>query len=156
MGDIMPDIIGRHFEQLKVAYQARVSRNFPPGIQIDALESYIDIHDELVAKVTARVLIERLEPFPIKRQKTVCISVPRTWWDHFKLTYKDKWWMRYRIIRYKTITREVEFTAIIKPMMAFPHSSQVPYTSPARLGEPVRIFELEDYQEERELKDDNS
>lgn len=159
MDDVMPDfsdlelpVRQRQFEQLKLRYKVRRSVDFPVGIRIDELSVRDEIVDHLLGIIEARVIVEKLDPFVIKRHRTVYIQVPRTWWDHFKSTYKGKWWMCFRIVRYKTITREVEFTTVVRPMMAFPHNT-IEY--PKLLGRPVRIFEIDDFQKEREVKDDN-
>jgi hypothetical protein len=136
------EIRKREFEQFKLSYKLRRDRDFPTGISIDELSVQYDIQDNLIAKIEARVLVERLEPFVIKRCKTVYVRIYQTWWDHFKDTYKDKWWMPKTRIRYNHVARKVDFLVIVRPMRAFPNST-IEYDP--RLGDPVRIFELEEY-----------
>lgn len=141
----------KQLTQYKLGYSKRVGKNLCDGIQIDEL-SYQELLDEIVFKVEARVTVEKLEPFPIKRTKMVIVTVPRTWWDNFKSTYKGKWWMPLKKIKYRTIFREVVFTVVIYPMIAFPKSTIPP---PPKLGDPVRIFELEELPMlEREISND--
>ncbi len=52
----------------------------------------------MVLELRARVLAEQLPPQTIRHTVRVTVDDPRfaTWWDAFKATYRERWWMRWR------------------------------------------------------------
>lgn len=96
----------------------------------------------MVAELHAAVWAEALAPVEIYK-KTVCtFDVPASWWQHFKLAYRDRWWMR-RLVRRHPIRREthrrvVTFHVDLRRYRTYPAA---PFYEP-RLGAEVQVTRL--------------
>lgn len=93
---------------------------------------------ELVAKVVVKVLASQLPPERVVESTLVEFWKPATWWEHFKDTYRDRWWLRWlarrRPVRWEREQRVVETVVDMTRMLAFPKADIRP---PAAFGPPV-------------------
>lgn len=107
--------------QLKVGARREITERFladMPGVSNTAefRTRMDDIAGRMILDLRARVLAEQLPPQTIHHTVRVETTDPRhaTWWDAFKATYQQRWWMRWRRwqIRYVhapvTVERTVE------------------------------------------------
>lgn len=101
---------------------------------VDTLECEID---GMVVAIRGRVLAEQLPPEKVERTETVEFEHPATWWEMFRDTYRDRWWMawsvRRRPVRLLTRTRGVRVEVSLERFRTFPHAT---VTIP-ELGTPV-------------------
>jgi hypothetical protein len=72
------------------------------------LDSYMDyLADELAVKVTLQVYaLSNEEARRVTLRQT--FTVPKTWWDAFKLHFATRWWMRWIVKRWP-----VQFTELV-------------------------------------------
>ncbi len=95
--------------------------------------------DGMVAAIRARVLAEQLPPEKVERTETVEFEHPATWWEMFRDTYRDRWWMawsvRRRPVRTLTRTRGVRLEVSLRRFRTYPRAT---VTIP-ELGTPVHV-----------------
>lgn len=106
-----------------------------------ALTSYYKVMlDALVVKLEREVLTEKLEPRTITRKKYAISYVPDTWWDHFKYTYRNRWWLPKFLKRWnkRKVVTPVTFKVKVEPMLLFPEL-EVP--SP-EWGKPIKFVDI--------------
>jgi hypothetical protein len=88
---------------------------------------------ELLAKTTGP------QVYTDRRSASVQLVRFASWWDHFKATYRRRWWMRWRhwkihyTLREATAVAEVRVEATIAAV--FPHAQNVPDV----LGQPYAV-----------------
>lgn len=99
-----------------------------------------DALDAMIFKLKQDVLVEDLDPITVREVEIVRHTVPKTWWDHFKYTYKDKWWMPFKKFNITDLETEVTLSVTMNPMLAFPHA---PFT-PAKLSNYIRIRSIDE------------
>jgi hypothetical protein len=63
--------------------------------------SEIDLHDLINHRITIEKFYVRPTRNLVLRLNAMCRTGfyihPLTWWDHFKLTYKSKWWFKWYV-----------------------------------------------------------
>lgn len=87
------------------------------------LESYYDhCLDSMIIKLRRDVVAQKLEPKLISHTKYVIAYVPDTWWDHFKYTYRYKWWMPKFLRKWENrkVVLPARFRVKVEPMYLFP------------------------------------
>lgn len=89
-----------------------------------------DIAGQLVYKLTAEVLAERLETGRFERT----VRVPATWWEHLKRDHAPAWFTRRFPVRYTPLTLAVDLSR----WATYPHAT-VPLPG---LGPPVVVDNL--------------
>lgn len=113
-----------------------------------------DLYAELAHRLEAYVLAEKLvgDTYETTVSKLVSFDhtekVPASWWQHFKWTYHDRWWLRWFVNRWQVRLSDVEYMldkrVTIPVAMTFERYATYPQADLAiphhRLGEPV-IFE---------------
>lgn len=104
----------------------------------------VEYHDYALAQtiISMRTHITNMDlpPEYFFDQKAVTFDVPATWWDHFKETYKDKWWMPFKKIVHKKLSRDVKFAVRVNPSYLFPE-----FPLPKRVGNSYRHVEWETF-----------
>lgn len=89
-------------------------------------------YDRMVLELRAKVLAEQLPPQEIHHTVRVEAMDPRhaTWWEHFKATYQQRWWMRWRgwTVRYvdTPVTVQRTITVSVRDHWTFPRASIIP------------------------------
>lgn len=101
--------------------------------------------DPMLFELSTSVLSERLPTERVTRTHREQIETARfaTWWDHWKATYRGRWWMRWRrwSVRQLVDVHEVEAVAAVDldRHWTFPRAA-IPVPE---LGEPVRVIQWE-------------
>lgn len=94
---------------------------------------------DIIRKLTVYVLADKLPPEQIVETTRVVVRVPASWWDEFKNTYRNRWWLRALVRRRPValvdIVRVVTVTVDLRRWRAFPEAD-VPF--PREFG-PVRF-----------------
>lgn len=129
--------------QLKVAVHRTLPREMVfvlNTVEADSLLQYET--DHMVLQLTAKVLAQQLPPQAMQHLVRATVDDPRhaTWWEHYKATYQQRWWMRWRTwtIRYvdTPVTVQRLITVTVRDHWTFPEASIVP---PDKLGRPVMV-----------------
>ncbi|MFI7608518.1 hypothetical protein ACIBTV_25660 [Micromonospora sp. NPDC049366] len=101
-----------------------------------------EVLDQMAVELTTSVLADKLPTEQVRQYRRERIETARfaTWWDHFKATYRERWWMRWRRWRVAQLVDEhlLEAVAVVdlQRYWAFPRAA-VPAP---QLGEPVRVM----------------
>lgn len=86
----------------------------------------------LATEILARATGPRI--YTDRRSASVELVRFASWWDHFKATYRRRWWMRWRRWEVRYTLREATAVAEVKVeaniAVLFPHAEDLP----ARLG----------------------
>lgn len=90
-----------HIERLRVGVRQRISRQVAESMRLETFQDMIT--NDLVAAMMAELLAERLPPEHVDH--TITFDAPRfaTWREHFRATYRERWWgrlLRLRAPRY--------------------------------------------------------
>ena len=99
--------------------------------------------DPMMFELSTAVLSERLPTEQVTRRRRETIETARfaTWWDHWKATYRGRWWMRWRrwSVRQLVDTHEIEAVAAVNldRHWTFPRAA----VAVPELGEPVRVIQ---------------
>lgn len=107
---------------MPVSFVQEISDQFLTGVIDPTIETERTIRG-MIVKLNAFVTTEHLEPYVVSVPKAVYQEFPLTWWDHFKFTHKNKWWMPFKKIRYTTYTNKVEVKIKVTPAIMFPEST---------------------------------
>ncbi len=93
---------------------------------------------ELISKVVVKVLASQLPPERVVESTLIEFRQPATWWEHFKATHRDRWWLRGLVrrqpVRWQVEQRVVETVVDLTRVRAFPKADLRP---PAAFGPPV-------------------
>ncbi len=104
---------------------------------------------ELVSKVVVKVLTAQLPPERVEESTLVEFRRPATWWEHFKETYQDRWWLRRLVlrwpVRWEREQRVVRVVVDMTRVLAFPKADIRP---PAAFGPPVDWVKWKSYARE--------
>ncbi|WP_047894532.1 hypothetical protein [Micromonospora sp. RV43] len=105
--------------------------------------------DSMRLTLAMSVLAEKLPVERVRKHRREVIQTARfaTWWDHWKATYQQRWWMRWRrwSVRQLVDEHEVEATAVVdlQRYWTYPRAAlPVP-----ELGEAVRVVLYEPVRE---------
>lgn len=63
---------------------------------VDSMEGEVEYDidfNEWIVRMEMDVLAEHLADHYY--EETLILSAPKSWWDHFKATYQDRWWIRW-------------------------------------------------------------
>lgn len=71
-----------------------------------------DCADELIMSLWSYVLCEKFEPVT----ESCFVTMPKTWWNHFKMTHFPEWLLRF--FPYETKTEQVSLTCV--PRAVYP------------------------------------
>ena len=124
------------FNYLKFSKNTKVPMDeLYSGLQHPEL-SMINTVNELIVTLNAHVIGYKLEPRVFTDTKTEIQTVPKTWWDHWKLAYSKSWWNPFHKINYRTITFEAKLKVTVDPTYLFPESE---LTFPLKLGKPIKM-----------------
>ena len=129
---------------LKVAVQRYLSAEMVYVAHTADLRTMTEyLTDRMVLDLRARVLAEQLPPQQIHHPIRVEVDDPRhaTWWEFFKATYHQRWWLRWRSwpIRHVNTPVAVQrtITVDVRNHWTFPRASIIPPDS--GLGTPVMV-----------------
>lgn len=129
--------------QLKLATRQYLSREMATLASTVQLDAFVDdMIQNMVFELRARVLAEQLPPQKISHRIRVTTDDPRfaTWWDAFKATYRERWWMRWRTWKVEhvmtpvTVARTVEVD--VQNHWTYPRAA---IQLPESLGRPVMV-----------------
>lgn len=131
-------------QQLKVACRRVLSAELPfvAGTARFDVSMMEWISRDLMLDVQARVLAEQLPPQEITHHVRVWTTDPRhaTWWDHFKATYRGRWWMGWHRweIRYvdTPVWLDRRVTVAVRDHWTYPRAT---VGLPPSLGSPVLV-----------------
>ncbi|MGC4886723.1 hypothetical protein [Micromonospora sp. DT227] len=98
--------------------------------------------DGMRMTLSMSVLAEQLPTERVRGHRREVIQTARfaTWWDHWKATYRGRWWMRWRrwSVRQLVDEHELEATAVVdlRRYWTYPRAA-VPVP---QLGDPVKVM----------------
>jgi hypothetical protein len=121
--------------QLPIQVQKELTEDVLTGVVNPTIEVEHTMRG-LLFKMKAFVITHHLEPYTITVPKTVEYQVPATWLDDFKRTYRNKWWMPFSKVEYKTLKIDTSVTIVVDPQYMFPHFDP---TYPRQFGKPFKI-----------------
>jgi len=139
--DLEVEVAEKWYEYVKVSTQRALP--FADLMGLTEPEAAVTINEELralIIQMRAHIITERLEPKTISRRKFVRVSVPATWWDHFKRDYMNRWWFPDKLFKppvNKTIVANATFKVEVNPMLMFP---QADVPTPSMLGKPYKAY----------------
>lgn len=121
----------------------QIRHRLDPGTYLAQQAQLFYTADTMTAELRSFVLAHQLPPETITQvvDGTTPDHRHATWWDHFKATYRSRWWMRWRgwHINYHTV--DVPYSSTVKVVVrghwTFPDARLNSY--PPELGEPVYI-----------------
>lgn len=99
--------------------------------------------DPMFAELSTTVLSEQLPTERVTQRRREEVETARfaSWWDHWKATYRGRWWMRWRrwSVRQLVDTHEIEAVAAVHldRFWTFPKAA----VSVPELGDPVRVIQ---------------
>lgn len=104
-------------ERLKVGTDQRITAEMltmMSSAQWSAEQDYL--RDQMVIRLRAHVLAEQLPPQTMQHRIRWEIEDERfaSWWDMFKATYADRWWMRWRTWAVRYVPMPVERTVTVE------------------------------------------
>jgi hypothetical protein len=122
--------------------QAASQRAIPFADLVGLRDPRIAIQREInsmILQLKAYVTSEHLEPQTFTDTKKVGIYVPATWWDFFKFTYQDRWWMKkfFQRPKYELVTREVTLSVEVTPQIIYPEAN---LPVPSVMGRPFKTY----------------
>lgn len=131
-------------ERLKVGAQQRVSNEFPTMMSSAQWSAEQDrIRDQMVIRLTAHVLAEQLPPQTTDHHISFTTNHQRfaTWWDMFKSTYAERWWMRWRHwdVRFVAVPVPVERTVTVRVRDHWTYPTARIALPPKDFGAPVMV-----------------
>ncbi len=97
-------------DPLAYAVEMRATREFLndyPGAAIDYRKMVAASLDNEIHRMTLTLNAHKGEP--------IVITYPKTWWDAFKLEFKDRWWLRWL-----TLTPPAQVAHYIHPWAVMP------------------------------------
>jgi len=103
------------FELEQVARHAAVSVSEETLRGLMLTEDRDSIHKAMIYTLSSKVWGERLHD-PVEHIVTFeeehLIPLPATWWELFKQTYADRWWLRWIVKRYpvRTVEMRIRFS----------------------------------------------
>jgi hypothetical protein len=99
------------------------------------------VRDDLVARITTRVLGKNLPELTTTRTVNVPFDFPAGWWQHLKHQHQTAWWMRPLTRRWPprmaTITQRVTLTGDVTRAALFPEANAL--ISDDLMGRPVLV-----------------
>ncbi len=135
-------------QRLRVAVQQRVSAEMATVASTAQFSAIVDdVVDAMVFRLQAQVLAEQLPPQTADHLVRVATTDPRyaTWWDHFKDTHQNRWWMRWRSwsVRYvqKPVSVERVVTVNVRDNWTYPRAAIA--LPEDRFGSPVMVSLLD-------------
>lgn len=143
-GPIVQSIETLTLERLKFGLQTNVGAQVRGSLHAQVAESILG---DLVYRLTADILAEKLPPETVARSKTFTVSkVPTSSWQHFKSEHPESWWLGWLVRRRPVEYREIEFEATLTVDLdryrTFP---QCNYTFPKDLGPYVQVAMVRDH-----------
>lgn len=138
MNPTMPTIDRVTLEWVKAAIAVRVSPEFAADAQVDIEHGP---WGDIVHRVAAYVLTDKLPPDVVTERGTFRIEVPASPWQQFKATHAARWWMR-RIVARRPVrmvehVRTAELAVNLERFHAYPQARMA-----RQLGRPTQSFML--------------
>lgn len=107
---------------------------------------FIQWHDQtiegLLFEIRSTVLTEEMSNKIVSKSQTIPFEFPASWWQHFKLSYCNSWWLSWYVsrqpVRYSNQYREVTCYHNINPILLFPEQAYIP----KQFGRAVRWVEI--------------
>lgn len=122
-----------------VAERFAIRTNVPAymlqGVEVDAMHDMLS--DQLAIRLAKDVYGEKLRP----EQASTSVSVPATWWQHYRFEHRDAWWLRWHVKRWPIRLSRIEMTATWDNYVMYPWG-QLASRVPDYLGDPVRQTRL--------------
>lgn len=131
---ILPDsaeIKRRVLNRERVGVHRAISRYVLENAQFEVIE---DEAYGMLLRLVSEVLTERI----VSETQTVHLDVPASWWDAFKQTYSDSWWLRRFVRRYPVKLTRLSNDVRFERYARYPNADIPKQVTP--LGRPI-IFE---------------
>lgn len=123
-------------EAVKVAI---TKMDHPLGDSVVGNLNYEYRPEQMAHEVSTYVLAERLPPEHVVDEKRLEVRYPDGWWEMFRHTYGDRWWMRWHVarrpVRWHAEVRHARLKVDLRRFWTFPQASiAIP-----ELGRPVAV-----------------
>ena len=121
----------------------QIRHRLDPGTYLSQQAQLSYCVDDLTIQLKSQVLAHQLPPETYRQVVEGTAEDHRfaTWWDHFKATYRSRWWMRWRTwpIYYTRVQVPYRHTAevVVRGHWSFPDARIAAY--PEELGAPVYV-----------------
>lgn len=124
-------------QQLRVAVRHYLGPDI--GTSMKSTTELVYCADQMAFDLSSFVLAEHLPPKQITESIEVGFDVPDGWWQAFRQSYQDRWWMRRSVarhpIRTRTLTKTATLTVDLTRQLLYPAANvYIP-----ELGVPVRV-----------------
>ena len=128
-------------ERVKLGLEHRVGatvlESMRPEVIIDQLSG------EMVYRLRAHVLAEKLPPVEVSDQKSVTFESPASPFQHWKQKHARTWWLAWFVgrwpVRQEATTKTVRMTVNLTKYRSYPEAN---YAIPDGFGAPVLIHTL--------------
>lgn len=127
-----------HFTTLvaeRFAIRTGVPAYMLEGVEVAAMHDMLA--DNLAIRLAKDVYGEKLRPEEAKTE----VSVPATWWQHYRFEHRSAWWLRWHVKRWPVRLSRIEMTATWDNYVMYPWA-QLRSPVPEHLGDPVRQTRL--------------
>lgn len=130
------DINERFLEWRKFGVSSAVSKELVEDASVS--EVYDHMFDQMVYRMTKFVLGEKIPSMTVKDIQK--IESPKNPWQHFKMMYVDKWFMRRLVQKWpvKYDIKYIELTTTWNQYILYPWQKHILKKD---MGQPVRIIE---------------
>lgn len=139
-----PSVEALTLERLKLGLQMRVGAHVLDSLRLERQQDMI--YNDLLYRLEASVLAEKLPPEKVERSKVVTLDFPASSWQHFKQEHSESWWLgwlvRRRPIRYQALEQTATLTVDLERYRTFP---QCNYVFPKGLGPYVNVAVTHDH-----------
>jgi hypothetical protein len=125
-------------ERMKMGVRQEVGAHVAESLH---LEQWVEpMTRNMVVRLTADILAEKLPPERVERSKTVTLDFPASSWQHFKQEHSESWWLRWlvrrRPVRVQALEQTVTLVVDLEKYRTFP---QCNYVFPQDLGPYVNV-----------------
>ena len=90
----------------------------------------------MVVQLVSEVLTEKITG----ESKTVRLDIPASWWESFKQTFSDSWWLRRFVKRYPVKMTTLENTVTFERYARYPNADVPEQVTP--LGRPIYFEDI--------------
>lgn len=121
---INPDQVP-YLEQVSLNEATRIPESILQDLGEVELSSYFDqLLRGLALNLRVKITAQKLEPQELYETVYHDVVIPKTWWDHFKSDYSQKWWFKWFVKHRPPNMKHHVFQKTLKlyaePILLFP------------------------------------
>ncbi len=138
--ELMPAVQQVTLERVELGLSHRVGGTVRESVRLDVQTDMVT--NDLVYRLGAHVLAERLPPVEVTRETTVEFQSPASPFQHWKQKHAQSWWLRWFVgrwpVRQDTTVKTATLTVDLTKYRSYPEAN---YALP-ELGAPILIHTL--------------